>query len=188
VSWREVKAWDQELVSAGSIVDVARREYMRELLPHFAALSAELLSEPAVLTFQSGWPEGSTLEEALQLAEGRDQRVRFSSVGPHRADLRFKYAGQSARDRVSRGEQKMLAITLILSQIQCLAAGAQRETCLLVDDPAAELDVDNLGKLLGALARLPCQLVVTAVKRDAIDGLPFGRTFHVKQGQFNPVL
>jgi DNA replication and repair protein RecF len=102
--------------------------------------------------------------------------------------LRFHYAGQAARERVSRGEQKMLAVTLILAQIRCLAAMAQRETCLLLDDPAAELDVDNLGKLLQVITRLPGQLVVTAVNRHSLDAMVFGRMFHVKQGQFHAML
>jgi DNA replication and repair protein RecF len=94
----------------------------------------------------------------------------------------------SQRAQVSRGEQKMLAVTFILAQIKCLDATVGRQTCLLVDDPAAELDVDNLGKLLACVDRLPGQLIVTAVRRDALNTLSFGRTFHVKQGRFEPVL
>ena len=33
----------------------------------------------------------------------------------------------------------------------------------MLDDPAAELDVDNLGKLLAAIAEIPAQLIVTSV-------------------------
>jgi DNA replication and repair protein RecF len=185
---QEVTVWDQELLSAGTIVDGARREYMESLLPYFDELGAELLTDPAVLTYHSGWAADTSLEEAIRRSQPNDLRVRFTTAGPHRADLRFKYAGHSARERVSRGEQKMLAVTLILAQVRCLAAVAERETCLLIDDPAAELDVDNLGKLLSAIARLPCQLVVTAVRREALDGLNFGRVFHVKQGQFHAML
>jgi DNA replication and repair protein RecF len=185
---QDVIAWDHELFAAGTIVDAARREYLDTLLPHFEELGMELLSEAAVLTYHAGWSAEVSLEEALQRSQANDLRVRFTTAGPHRADLRFKFAGQSARERVSRGEQKMLAVTLILAQVRCLAALAHRETCLLLDDPAAELDVDNLGKLLGAVARLPSQLVVTAVKRESLDRLSFGRMFHVKQGQFHAML
>jgi recombinational DNA repair ATPase RecF len=57
-----------------------------------------------------------------------------------------------------------------------------------LDDPAAELDVDNLGKLLSALRSLRAQLVVTAVTEAGLKGLPIGRGFHVEQGSVRPML
>jgi DNA replication and repair protein RecF len=185
---QDITAWDPEVVSAGSLVDTARREYITALQPFFEELAAELLPERAVLRYHPGWSGEGSLEDAIRRARANDLRVRFTTVGAHRADLRFHYAGQSARERVSRGEQKMLAVTLILAQIRCLAEMAKRETCLLLDDPAAELDVDNLGKLLRVITRLPGQLVATAVNRYSLEAMGFGRMFHVKQGQFHAML
>jgi DNA replication and repair protein RecF len=184
----EITTWDQELESAGSIVDAARRDYIAEMLPHFTATASEFLREPVELRFYSGWASEMSLRQALRAAHDRDLRVRFTTIGPHRADLRLIYGGTSAREQVSRGEQKMLSIALVLAQIRCLAAIGRRETCLLLDDPAAELDVDNLGKLLGVIARLPGQLIVTGVHLEPLRDLAFGRMFHVKQGHFHPVL
>jgi DNA replication and repair protein RecF len=184
----EVSAWDSELASAGSAVDAARTDYLAVLEPHFKVLASELLPDSAELKYRPGWSGDGSLEEAIRRARTHDLRVRFTTVGAHRADLRFGYAGRAARECVSRGEQKMLAVTFILAQIRCLASVAQRGTCLLLDDPAAELDVDNLGKLLRVVANLPAQLVATAVNRDSLSALGFGRMFHVKQGQFHAVL
>jgi DNA replication and repair protein RecF len=138
--------------------------------------------------FYPGWKMELSLAEALIATQERDLRVRFTTAGPHRADLRLTYSGKTARDQVSRGEQKMLAVALILAQIRCLSSIRQRDSCLLLDDPAAELDVDNLGKLLAALHDLRAQLIVTGVHREPLQELAFGRTFHVKQGHFHPVL
>ncbi len=55
---------------------------------------------------------------------------------------------------------------------------------LMLDDPAAELDVDNLGKLLAAVARIPAQLIITSVHESGLEGVKLGRKFHVKQGNF----
>jgi DNA replication and repair protein RecF len=187
-SLQAVGVWDQELISAGTIVDATRRSYFEVLLPHFSFLAAQLLKEEAGLSYHAGWSQEGSLAQALERAQPSDARVRFTTVGPHRADLRIKYAGEVAREQVSRGEQKMLAVALILAQIRCLSVSANRQTCLLLDDPAAELDVDNLGKLLGCIGRLPGQFIVTAVHREALAAFPFGRTFHVKQGQFEAML
>ena len=183
-----VAAWNPELVSAGTAVDDARRSYLQTFQSHFSALVPMLLAAEVGVSYHAGWNQDIPLAEALQRAEASDARLRFTTVGPHRADLRVRYAGQVAREQVSRGEQKMLAVALILAQVSCLSALSSRQTCLLLDDPAAELDVDNLGKLLRCIRHLPGQLIVTAVHREALAGFGFGRTFHVKQGQFEPVL
>jgi DNA replication and repair protein RecF len=183
-----VAIWDPELISAGTLVDQARCSYIAAFQSHFSVLARRLLPEEVSVSYHSGWSREASLSEALQSAQPSDARVRFTTVGPHRADLRIRYAGQVARERVSRGEQKMLAVTLILAQISCLSALADRQTCLLLDDPAAELDVDNLGKLLDCIEYLPGQLIVTAVHREALADFTFGRVFHVKQGRFEPVL
>jgi recombinational DNA repair ATPase RecF len=82
----------------------------------------------------------------------------------------------------------MLAMAFILAQIRHLSAVGGPRTTLLLDDPAAELDVDNLGKLLNVLREVPCQLVITAVNRESLHGLSLGRVFHVKQGTFEAML
>ena len=112
-----------------------------------------------------------------------------TTVGAHRADLVIRVDGVLARDRVSRGQQKVLASALILGQIRALARlTGQSETCLLLDDPAAELDVDKLGKLLQAIEQIPAQLIVSSVTETGLRGIEIGRKFHVEQGRFTPML
>ena len=180
--------WDAEIAAAGTVVGRARSEYFEVLKPYFNDLSTELLGVPTAVEYRPGWLAEQSLSEALQLAHERDAKVGFTTVGAHRADLRFKLGGLAARGRVSRGEQKMLAMAFILAQIRCMSDVGGPKTTLLVDDPAAELDVDNLGKLLRVLQSLPCQLVVTAVSRESLQGLALGRMFHVKQGAFHAML
>ena len=54
---------------------------------------------------------------------------------------------------------------------------------LLLDDPAAELDAANLGRLLEVVRELRVQLFVTALRPDLPGlGTP-GALFHVEQGR-----
>ena len=82
----------------------------------------------------------------------------------------------------------MLAAAFILAQVALRAEGPGPRATLMLDDPAAELDVDNLGKLLAAIAEIPAQLVVTSVHERGLQGIPIGRMFHVEQGRFAPML
>jgi len=85
---------------------------------------------------------------------------------------------------VSRGQQKLLASAMLLGQLHCDASLGSQLAGLLVDDPAAELDDSHLGRLLAEVARLPAQLVVTALDaaNPALQGLSEGHRFHVEHG------
>jgi DNA replication and repair protein RecF len=186
---RILDAWNQDLVGAAETMDIGRTEYVANLSPLFVSLATSLLEEPVELEYRRGWPADLSLAMALAGAREKDRRLGTTTVGPHRADLVIRVDGVLARDRVSRGQQKLLAAALILAQIEATSfvVGDDR-TCLLLDDPAAELDVDKLGKLLGAIERIPAQLIVSSVTDAGLKGIEIGRRFHVEQGRFTPML
>jgi len=184
-----VRAWDRELVESANAIDAARSDYAAALAEEFEALGTNFLEEPVKLEYRRGWDSEQSLDEALAVASEKDRRLGTTSVGAHRADLVIRVDGVLARDRVSRGQQKVLAAALILGQIRALSrSNSSTETCLLLDDPAAELDVDKLGKLLRAIEQIRAQLIVSAVTPAGLQGIEIGRTFHVEQGRFTPML
>lgn len=185
----ETEPWSSELQQTGQVIDELRSRYVAELQPMFESVSMDLLGFPAELVYHRGWAADTTLGEALRSSAARESRLRTTVVGAHRADLEFRIEGRLARDRVSRGQQKMIAVAFVLAQIALKArTPGIAETCLLLDDPAAELDVDNLGKLLKLLEKVPAQLVITALHQDGLNGVPIGRVFHVEQGNFSSML
>ena len=182
---QQLTAWERELTTAGHRVDELRAEYAAQLLPYFVSVADQLLgAQGARFTYRRGWAADHDLGQALVESRPRDQRLRTTTVGAHRADVSFFFEGASARDRVSRGQQKLLAAAFILGQLTFQAAQGAPPACLMLDDPAAELDVDNLGKLLAAVVRIPTQLVITSVHESGLEGVKLGRKFHVKQGNF----
>src|SRR5262249_23618444 len=98
--------------------------------------------------------------------------TRATQVGPQRAELVIRVDGQAARDRVSRGQQKLLAAVLLLSQIRLLPA--ESTPTLLLDDPAAELDALRLGALIRVVQAQPLQLVVTPLHEELSEFAEFG--------------
>lgn len=183
-----VGAWDQELETAGSVVDALRADYVERLAPYFEQIGARLIGGDVRFAYRRGWPADQDLGAALRASHPRDLRLKATQVGPHRADLAFLVEGEPARDRVSRGQQKMLAAAFILSQLALRVAERAPRACLMLDDPAAELDVDNLGKLLAVIADIPAQLIVTSVHQRGLRGLGIARMFHVERGRFRTMI
>ena len=70
----------------------------------------------------------------------------------------------------------------MLAQLQVQERERPGRSALLLDDPAAELDRENLGRLMAQVRKAPGQLWVTALRPDIADHLTAQRMFHVKHG------
>ena len=76
---------------------------------------------------------------------------------------------------------------MVLALLQRLRDQQVTPPTLLLDDPAAELDVDRLGALVEMVGELKCQLLITSLSPDLrIFGQP-ERVFHVEQGSVQGV-
>lgn len=177
-------AWDQELADSGGAVDQWRRAHVSAVSRVFEGLAESLLGQSATCEYRPGWADGQGLAEALGDATDKDVEQGTTSVGPHRADLRLVFKGRSARQQVSRGQQKLYAAALVLGQTRVLSQCLQEAPVLLVDDPAAELDGAGVERLLAAIVETDSQLIVTALTTETLS-LPIAcRVFHVEQGHF----
>jgi DNA replication and repair protein RecF len=179
-----VRAWDPELIDSGRALAVSRRQYFTALQPHVGAAGQRLLGLDIELSLSDGWLAGTDLKDAIDHAWPRDRERGTTHAGPHRADLSIRVGGDVARQRVSRGQQKLTAAAMLLGQLRCDQMLGSSTAALLVDDPAAELDEANLERLIGLILELPGQLFVTALdpSMEAFRCLPQARRFHVEQG------
>jgi DNA replication and repair protein RecF len=178
----ELRPWSVALAEAGGAVDESRRRYLDRLGPFVSAFGQQLLGRPLSLDYRRGWPAEERLEDALAEAEPRERQSGSTEAGPHRAELVLRLDERRVQDEASRGQQKLTAAALILSQVAVESAERPQRSVLLVDDPAAELDAGSLERLLAAIADLPAQLVFTALTPEHLapdSGFP---TFHVERG------
>lgn len=179
-------AWTAEVVTAGEQLAEMRSAYLRLLATPLVDIGRLLLGLEITLGYQRGWAADSTLSEALEQAWDRDLRYGMTHAGPHRADVVARVEGFEAKERVSRGQQKLVAAALTLAQLQLQEGMHPGRSALLLDDPAAELDGANLERLLGAVRALSVQLFVTSLRSDLQSlGTP-GGLFHVEQGAIRP--
>jgi len=182
----DVAVWNAELAEAGETLGRQRREYLQQLAGPILSWGRRLLDQETSLVYHQGWPEEASLGDSLERDLERDRRYRATQHGPHRADVVVRVAGLAARDRVSRGQQKLLAAGLTLAQLDLQEQGRPGRSALLLDDPAAELDPENLERLLSCVRDLPVQLLVTSLRGD-VAGLPeVGKRFHVEHGTVTP--
>jgi DNA replication and repair protein RecF len=179
----DLAAWESELATSGEYLAGQRQGYLSRLSAPLQNFGRALLDRPITLAYSPGWDADRPLLDALQSGRSRDRRYRATQAGPHRGDVVVQVDGRPAKDHVSRGQQKLVAAALMIAQLEIQEQERPGRSALLIDDPAAELDSDNLARLMAIVQTLPAQLWLTSL-RAGIPGLPeHARLFHVEQGR-----
>jgi len=175
--------WEPELVRLGTALAEARSRTMELLEPFWRQTLAALLGEPVTLSFYRGWGQERGLAEILATSRERDLERGSTGSGAHRFDVQLRIDGRSAREVLSRGQQKLLGAALALAMARLAGSEGRRPPTLLLDDPAAELDREHTDALLAEIRKMRGQLVVTALHpREAQFGSP-DQAFHVEHGR-----
>jgi DNA replication and repair protein RecF len=178
----DLAAWEVELAASGEALAAQRDAYLARLAAPLSVIGGALLDAPIMLTHHPGWDRDRSLLEALSGDRRRDRRYRATQSGPHRADVVVGVSGRPAKDKVSRGQQKLVAAGLMLAQLELQEQEKPGRSALLLDDPAAELDGENLPRLMAVVRRVPAQLWVTSLRPEIEALLEAPSVFHVEQG------
>jgi DNA replication and repair protein RecF len=175
--------WDSEVARLGERIAEARRGMLAQMEPAWKQAVVALSGLEIDLHYSRGWSQEVSLAQSLVDSRARDQARGLTHSGPHRADVLVRLGGRPAREILSRGQQKLVAIAMTLAQIQLLQQRTSMTPTLLLDDPAAELDGAHLLGFIGEVSRLNCQLVLTSLQPGSeLFGRP-ERVFHVERGQ-----
>lgn len=184
----QLDAWEHEMAQAGEELTQLRDAYLVGLQPSLARLLPSLLPAAggAELLLQPGWKRQElSLSDALLLSRQRDLTLGYTSLGPHRADLKISLRDLPGREGLSRGQTKQLALALLLAQASHLAGLKGAWPVLQLDDLGSELDRHHQRRLLEVLAASGAQVLVTGT--DAPVGLAAVGVdvamFHVEHGR-----
>ncbi len=191
---RVVDAWDGELSAAAALLDRLRESFCKALGSVLRPLTGATLGEIAVeVEYRRGWPLEPFKHDFtswLRAGRAQDRQQGYTRLGPHRADFVPRIAGRPPAEALSRGQQKLLVIALVLAQAELYRRHAGDACILLIDDLPAELDPDNRARVTRALAGLDTQLFVTAIEPGLLDATSWSgaRTFRLARGEVSEVV
>lgn len=90
----------------------------------------------------------------------RDQILGFTSVGPHRHDVIFKFNNSPALEVASRGEVRSIVLALKFLEVNIIEQITDIKPIILLDDVFSELDDDRQKSLLS----ISNQVIITSTK------------------------
>ncbi len=185
---RLARSLEGEFVAAAERVDRMRAAVVARLAPAVREqLQGWLPGVEVEIRYRRGWARDRALADVLTGQRDSELRQGFTLAGPQRADLRITVGGRDAVDVLSRGQQKLVVIALLLGQSALFYASSGTPPIALVDDLPAELDADARRLVLDGLLDGTRQCLLTAIDPDALP-VAEARWFHVEQGRVSKVL
>ncbi len=164
--------WDEQLARYAAVIVRHRREFLSKLSPLAAEAHAYLTDGAETLTLGSDREyEGGEEEIAARLvrelggAYERDIRLGFTTVGPHRDDIKISIDGTDARGYASQGQTRTAALAMKLAEVEIFKALSGEAPVLVLDDVMSELDLPRRKKLLSRVNGIQCILTCTHSER-----------------------
>ena len=164
--------WDEQLATYAATIVRCRREYLERLSPLARDAHAFLTDggETLELGFDADYPaaEDEIAKKLLRSYENsyeRDIRLGFTTVGPHRDDIKISINGTDARGYASQGQTRTAALALKLAELEIFKEISGEAPVLILDDVMSELDLMRRKKLLQRIEGVQCILTCTHAER-----------------------
>jgi DNA replication and repair protein RecF len=183
-----LSSWEETLVRDGARIAAHRMDYaaqMKENLPA-GLFGAEILRLRYVSMARVESGDAGQMEELLRqkLTQARDADMRsgYTSVGPHRDELKLYINGKSLAEFGSAGQQRSALLSLYFAQMEIHRRTHGFYPLFLVDDAEAELDDHRLKSFLAFLSERT-QTILTTARTTLIASMPPGtRRFEIHEG------
>ena len=174
---------EEQIVQYGTPLIRIRREFLQELSGIVQEIHAKLTDgrEQLELIYEPHVTEAEFAEK-LQAARSRDEKLKSTTVGPHRDDICFEANGMDIRKYGSQGQQRTAALSLKLAEIELVRKRIGQSPVLLLDDVLSELDSSRQNQLLDSLHDVQTMITCTGLDDFVRHRFHIDSVFEVQDG------
>lgn len=163
--------WNEQLATYGASIILSRLKLIENLKPNAYKIHKTLTSDAEELNIEyQGYTADNENELKLLLLKKYDENVDkdiklgYTTVGPHRDDIKITANNIDLRSFGSQGQQRTASLTLKLSELEVFNQNLGEYPVLLLDDVLSELDGTRQQKLLEFIS--PIQTLLTCTDFD----------------------
>jgi len=178
--------WNAQLAEAGSGIVLSRQKFLSRLAPHAEKAHAFLTDGKEALQLVYEEYGGKTRDEIqADLLEkydktlDKDVALGYTTIGPHRDDFKPLLDGIDVRNFGSQGQQRSVALSLKLAELEIMKTETGEMPVLILDDVLSELDENRREKLLAIACKMQTFLTTTDFDFPHIKA----QIFHVENGE-----
>lgn len=165
-------AWDISISEYGYEIVNKRRQYIdiiNEKLNKYYKNISNTKDEIVIQYSDDSIKSPQNLMRILELTFNKDKAIGFTSAGPHRHDVIFKFNNSPAIGTASRGEVRSILLALKKIEIDAIKEITSKNPIVLLDDVFSELDETRQSKLAEFVSENQVILTSTGVVGKLID-------------------
>ena len=187
--------WNEQLAGLGTKIMKKRQHFIQKLQQWAEKIHSSITdgSEQIAIAYRPSLGFDVSAEEPvlfrqfmLKLSQVKEQEIRrgVTLYGPHRDDLSFFINGKEAQTYGSQGQQRTVALSLKLAEIELIREEAGEYPILLLDDVLSELDKNRQNQLIATFRRkVQTFITTTGIEGVNLDRLDDAAIFHVRDGR-----
>ena len=163
--------WNEQLATFGAKIILSRLELVEKLKKHCYNIHKNLTSDKEELNIEyQGYIADSENDLKILLLKkyeesiDKDIKLGYTTVGPHRDDIKIMSNNIDLRSFGSQGQQRTASLSLKLGELEVFKEHLGEYPVLLLDDVLSELDITRQTKLLEFIS--PIQTLLTCTDFD----------------------
>lgn len=187
-----LEVWDEKVAIYAAEIVKERLDYIAHLKKFAQFFHDGISAHKEVLELTYVTPCGErlecnsnlsrALEEKLKLSRDTDIALGYSSIGPHRDDIKISIDNKPARTYASQGQQRSAVLALKLAEAEILKNVFKKTPVILLDDVMSELDETRQDFVLNSIEGN--QVFITCCEPSTALNLKKGKLFKVQAGEF----
>jgi DNA replication and repair protein RecF len=167
---KNIEPWDTKIADEGIKLNKYRADFFNLTLNELYNIIDKLDESKSInylknidIAMYSGWPNDRPLLNIIADNRHQDLKRRSTTLGPHKADIKFLINNIDARQILSRGEQKLFSILWCCAQHEVLRKSFNIKASLIIDDIKSELDDSTFLVFLNLLKFLNNQVIFSCI-------------------------
>lgn len=145
---------DEKIASLGLEICDLRKDYVDKINKYIKKIFKKFKRDDELyIKYDSQFLNKDEKEIVSLLKKNRknEMELGLTKTGVHRDDIEFLHNGIDAKNYSSQGLQKLILLSLKMSELEILINDYYEEPVLLLDDLFSELDIDNQNSVLNNL-------------------------------------
>lgn len=179
-----IEAFDVQLVYFGSKIITKREGFLRKLENIANSIHNQITggSEKLEILYKKSVSKDDFMEKLSNNIQ-KDILYKMTLLGPHKDDVEFLINGINAKDFGSQGQQRSVALSVKLAEIQLIKNEKNKIPILLLDDVLSELDKKRQQFLINSIKNMQVIITCTGAENIFLNLNKNNSIFYVENGK-----
>ena len=143
----QIDIWNEQLSTLAGHIIKTRKSFIEKLKVPASEIMNNISKDEDNLEISYIGVKGETSAEikteilkALEYNLDKDMELGYTTVGPHRDDIKFELNGKDSKIFASQGQQRSIVLALKIAELEVFEKELEEKPILVLDDVFSELD------------------------------------------------